>query len=363
MRCPRCQFENMPGQSTCFRCNSVLENAEVAVEIHPPRAPRWRKPFRRVRYWFRRRTSLEKIEDAAGDLIDGGLTAFGIFRRPVVALPWREVRRITGLVLGGLILSIVPGLAQLVQRRFKAIWPYCLAWLALIAGALFMYGPGIGTALIGIAIVAHAWIAADGALLLQLTKRLPFYLLCMVALSLGVFGLYLGVHAVLLDDFAVGQAGLEVEYHQLRLRDHVLCRRLSDDGPQLRRGDMVLIGDVGAIGRHGIWDIGRTGETVCQLVGLPGDTVALKGGAFSVNGVARDPAEFAVPLWLRTDTFSIVLGKEECFVTMEYNATVRGAGRAGAIRQACVIPRGRLLARGFMRWLPLWRRGVLKEIE
>ena len=49
MQCSNCQFQNMPGVQTCGRCGASLQLASLAIDVHPPRAGRAAKRWRR---WF-----------------------------------------------------------------------------------------------------------------------------------------------------------------------------------------------------------------------------------------------------------------------------------------------------------------------
>ena len=49
MQCSNCQFQNMPGVQTCGRCGASLQLASLAIDVHPPRASRAAKRWRR---WF-----------------------------------------------------------------------------------------------------------------------------------------------------------------------------------------------------------------------------------------------------------------------------------------------------------------------
>jgi len=351
----------MPGQKTCFRCGSVLEDSQTVVEVHPPRAPAWKKPFRRFTRRMRRVRALRRVESAANGVASATFDALGLRQTPGAESPWPDVRRVTGEVIGGLIASAIPGLAHILQGRFREIRYYCAAWLVLMAGGMWFYGPGIGTTLLALAIVVHAWIAADGALLLKLVKRLAFYLMSIAALSAGVFLLYGFLNNLLLGGMDSGLAGIKVPFHEIELRDRILCRRFSYDLSRLRRGDMVLVGDVRAFGGRRLFSAARrSGEAVGQVVGLPGDLVQIKDRAFAVNGDSLDVEQYPVPHWLLAASVNEGLNEGEYFVTMEY--TGGGAVRQ-LVRRVCVMRRDRLRARGFMLWLPVRRRHVLEDVE
>ena len=292
-----------------------------------------------------------------------GMEAFGIRRaaKGMRSHDWAETNKLCAVILGSLVLSIVPGLVQVLQHRFMRVWYYVAAWVVLLGLGLCFYGAGFGAAAIGIAVVLHAWIAADAAMLLKLLKRLHLYLMAVGGIAIGMMCVYWGINATLLGGFDGGYAGITVPYHNIEIRNYVLCQRLRGDMSRLRRGDMALVGDIAAIGRHRRYFSGsNSGEAVGQVVGLPGDTVRVGKGAFVVNDVSCDPVQFPVPQWIGGRQSHVTLGTDEYFVTMEYT----GAGDVdNALRVAHVIQSHRLLARGSMLWLPLRKRGFLKEVQ
>src|SRR3954463_389604 len=38
MECANCKFQNMPGSQRCARCSGLLNLADMAIDVHPPRA-------------------------------------------------------------------------------------------------------------------------------------------------------------------------------------------------------------------------------------------------------------------------------------------------------------------------------------
>ena len=111
MRCQRCEFENMPGLDTCLRCGSVLINADEPIDIHPPRMSRWKKP---IRNFFRQLRQFMPISAWSGEDLH-----FHFFP------PWlKKISRVNFL---GAFLSIIPGLAHLIQKRFHSIRWWVLA--------------------------------------------------------------------------------------------------------------------------------------------------------------------------------------------------------------------------------------------
>jgi hypothetical protein len=75
-------------------------------------------------------------------------------------VPWRATKKSVGW-LWIVAASIIPGLAHLLQRRFREIRWYFIGWLLALVLGLFLYGTSIGLGLVGLAIGLHAWIAVQ----------------------------------------------------------------------------------------------------------------------------------------------------------------------------------------------------------
>jgi len=281
---------------------------------------------------------------------------------------------VIGAAAAALALSVVPGLAHALRHEFRAIRLYVLSWFGSLALGVIYFGRGFGSASMAAAFVLHAWIAMDAVVgskpfkeRMSALRRLYWRL---AGLALGVLLLYAAyVEVRRAVGFTIGLADIAVPADRVELGDVILCRYLgANPEPALRRGDLVLVrasqlvyGD-GAHGAHS----GYLGETVGQLIALPGDQLRLTREGFVVNGRALDPLEFPVPESLRGDSGPMALGKDEYFVTMEWRVESREVGLAARVAVAlrgCVYHRPELLARGVMRWFPLRRRGFLKELE
>ena len=119
MQCQRCQFENMPGQQRCFKCNSILEGQKSIVDVHPPRMPSWQRPFRKISRVLRR-----------------GKKGPDTDRLPKIRLDWVNKHK---YLLGTLFRSLIPGLAQVKQKRFRQIRWYMAVWLLCLGLAGWMF--------------------------------------------------------------------------------------------------------------------------------------------------------------------------------------------------------------------------------
>ncbi len=379
MRCPRCEFENLPGQAACFRCGSLLEAKAGSVEVHPPRAPAWKKPFRRAASRMRRYGAVRAAERLAQGAADrtaasalGCLSVPGLSRSADV-LYWGELWRALPDAAIALALSIVPGLAQALRHQFGAIRLCVISWfVSLVMGVLF-FGQGLGAASMACAFVLHAWIAMDAVLVSQgfKEKMTAFQRISLRLCGIGILVLLLYVaynQIQRVAGFTVGVAGVAVPADRVAIGDVILCHFLpaGQEPLPLKRGDLVLVrvreliyGD-GAIGARG----GYLGETVGQLIALPGDRVALTPSGFVVNGRALDLVKFPVPASLNGQSAALGLGKDEYFVTMEWSVQIHGHVQTGGVAgYACVYGSQDVLARGVIRWSPFWKRGFLKEFE
>ena len=371
----------MPGHAACFRCGSLLEAKAGAIEVHPPRAPAWKKPFRRIARRMRHFGAARKAEGFAHRAAQRSATAaYGVTRLPGLphsgsAPQWGELRLALRDAAIALALSIVPGLYHAVRHQFGAIRLYVISWFVSLVMGVFFFGQGLGSASMASAFVLHAWIAMDAVLI---TKRFKEKMTAparmgwrLVGIAFGVlllYGAYLQIQRAV--GLTIGLAGIEVPAQRVELGDSILCRFLAASlkPPPLKRGDMVLV-----TARELVYGDGRSGapgesvgETVGELVALPGDHVALSRDGFAVNGRVLDINEFSVPRSLHGESAALTLGKDEYFVTMEWRMRGHGVAVAADLpvaMRACVCRRPDVLARGVMRWFPFRKRGFLKELE
>lgn len=345
MRCPQCEFENMPGLTSCFRCGSVLEAGTVKVEVHPPRASTWKGPLRRAGRWLRRRSFLDGAPEA--DLGE-------IRQRQRWA---RETKSVIGRIVEGL----VPGLSHWRQGRLREVRYYCLAWFLLLLGTLALYGTSYGNACLGGAVGLHAWLVVSGVPELDRVRGFAGRLLMIGSLTFLFWFCYTALGRAALRDIVRGYTTLEVPHQNVKNGDLLLGRRSLGGERAFVRGALVLTSlQTVAAGDGGHWGRGHQ-AMFGQLIGLPGETVTIRHGRFHVNESALDPARFPVPEWLRGRELSVPVPAGNCFVSSEFR--VGGRPTDSMVVRACLYYPAQIEARAFMRWLPLRRRGFLKEAE
>jgi hypothetical protein len=342
VRCPQCQFENIPGQERCLRCSAVLQAEVVAGPVNPPRMARWKGPIRGILRWLRLRRVLPEVP-----AIPPRVPAF--------------LKIMSADAFLGLILSIIPGLAHYIDGRFREVRWFVLGWfLALLAGAFF-YGGGLGFLLLGFAVGLHGWIAFHYAQSKE-QDEIPekFRTLALLLVACGL--LYWGIRAVAFRDFVFGYTNLTIPYQNVRAGDLLLARRSLSRAANLHRGSLVLAPVANVWGGHGP-TLRRGPLMVGQIIGLAGEEVRITSDVFVVDGQVLDGERFPVPQWLRKQKIGVIRVPDgSYFLSAEYNVNVHGNAALDArlLELACLVRSFEVEGRAIMRWFPVARRGFLR---
>ncbi len=305
----------------------------MAVEVHPPRMARWKRPFRDLRRQFR---GTPKASDEAPSR---------------VSQRWKDLST-DGAV--GVVLSVVPGLAHFLAGRFKEIWILWLVWLGSLAAAVFLYGSDWAMPFLGLTLAIHAWIAVSYKMwqeLQEVAEKAVVLVLILVALMV-VYRIPLWVTGL-----SVSPSTLTVPHYGVQEGDALMMRRVGGQTASLARGSLVRV--QAPIYRNGmLW---TRQETFGQVVGLPGETVFLRGDAFLVAGRALPAERFPVPSWMLGVQATIPLAGTEYLIAAEYIRQGHGGQvDSGVIREMSVVPRSDVEAVAFMRWWPWSRRGRIE---
>jgi type IV secretory pathway protease TraF len=343
MRCARCEFENIPGQTRCIRCGSILEAGSAVIEIYPPRMAAWRKPLRDAMRWLRGRRLMSKM--------------------PAVVRRGCDVVVPDSLV--GLVLNIVPGLPYLLKRRFREVRLLVLLWLVLLCASLFFYHSPVGGLLIGLTLGVHAWIAVRYGLIKEIegfTERVALVVIVIILLAL----LYWAVPRVAIRGFGGGYTSLTIPALNVSRGDYFLVRHVRGTEEPLPRGTLVLIEPPGIRNAQREQRFNRGQTMIGQIVGLPGETVRVERNAYVIGGQRLEPSQFPVPYWLQQSpplsAVGINVPAHSYFVSTDY--AVAGHGRAAvtnqAISNACLVRASDLRGRAFLHWWPLSRRGFIE---
>lgn len=339
MRCERCKFENIPGQKTCIKCGSALEIKPAAIDVHPLRMSKWKKPFRNLLRLMRK-----------GKVVP----------RENIKLhcpPW--IKGVFSDSILGLLLSVIPGLAHLLQNRFKEIRWYFLAWLILLLSGLFLYGSAAGFICLGLAIGIHVGIAVQYGIikdLANLREKIITVILVLIALTF----IYRFVPRMLFPNLTGGYSSLSIPYYKVEAGDYLLAWRGLAQDTLLPRGSLVLIHPV-TLTSHGGRVTRSEGEVIGQIVGLAGEQLEIQNGLFIVDGQQLDSDKYLVPQWLYKLNFSTKIPDDSYFVSARYNVAAHGVKlEASHIRQVCLVKASDIEAKAFMRWWPLSKRGFIR---
>jgi signal peptidase I len=339
MKCPRCQLENIPGQERCLRCHSILEAGGVVTEVHPPRMAAWRRPWRDGTRWLRGHRLWGRRQQ--GDKAPAGWT-----------------RACAGLSVG-LALNVLPGLGHLVRGRFREVRLLVLLWLLLAAAGAFAYGSNVGTALLSLAVAVHAWIAVRLDLIDRLGgfgERLMAVLGVMIVLAL----LYWGVPRIVFHDYMGIRTAMAIPGLRIQQGDYLLARRLARGTELFPRGTLVLIHPPTLVNMYRSVSENRRNLAMGQIVGLPGESVQIQNGIFTVGSEHLDPRRFPVPAWLRNRPLSIRVPAGSYFISAPYSATGPRAATVEMVEEVSLFPAREIRGRVFMRWWPLSRRGFIE---
>ncbi len=345
MRCARCEFENIPGETRCIRCGSVLELGPGAVAIYPPRMPTWRKPFRAalrcLRTWHLApaKSAPPRVQRVLGSVVSDGLV--------------------------GLVLSIIPGFAHLLSGRLREVRLLVPLWLVVLGAGLFLYGSPIGFLLIGLAIGIHAWIAIQYGLFKEIGDifaRLGAALLVVVLLAV----LYWATPRLVVPNLTSGYTALTIPALHVRSGDFFLIRRQDGADTHLPRGALVWVRTQGLhVGRE-YRAANPMRPMIGQIVGLPGETIRILGQTYWIGTQRLDPNQFPVPNWLLryTTRSGLPIPPDSYFVSCEY--TIAGHANVGVTNQmigsACVVKAAEIRGRAFIHWWPLRERKLLNHL-
>jgi hypothetical protein len=341
MRCPRCQFENMPGLDRCFQCGSALQAESGAIAVEPPRMAGWKRPFRNL---LRRARGWHVLPQ--------------VWRLPAVP-GW--LRTWTGEGFLGILLSVVPGLAHWFQGRFGPVRRWIAVWAVLLFLALFFYGGFWGMMYLGFALGVHAWIACSAGFFREHEDFGPRFI-AVIVVSIVLFNLYGAAGRMVFTDIVGGYSGVTVPFHRVQVRDFLLARRSLALPEYFKRGSLVAVDLQRMTGGRNPRQVRNLPVLqVAEIIALPGEKLELvKNEGFRVNGMDLDPDVYPVPGWLHGRSFSVTIPPGSYFVAAEYRG-IRFTDLAAV--EVSTIPIDRIEGKAILRWSPVLKRGWIRDPE
>jgi hypothetical protein len=333
MQCQRCQFENMPGQQRCFKCNSVLGEPETVMDVHPPRMPSWQRPLRSISRGLRQ-----------------GHIKPDRVKPPRFQLAWMGKPR---HLLLALVRSLIPGLAHAKQRRFRQIRWYMVAWLLALTLAGLMFSSPVGWTFLGLAAALHAWIALDAWDSDALDSALNRLSILMITFAL-TFAAYALLVRVIPWNFTFARTTMWIPSREVHSGDILLFRDIEDNTQVLARGTLVQF-QAEMIGRGGHV------EAIGQIVGLPNEVVTILQRVYYVNGQKLPVEDYPVPAWISAGTRQVGVLSSQYFISSEYRIQGRANRMNNAVKQLSLVSRYDVESRATMVWWPLNRRRSLRQ--
>lgn len=298
------------------------------MDMNPPRMPRRHKPLRAFRLEIRK---------------------MGILN---ITIPdW--LNSVSYQFIVAALLSLIPGLGHLLQKRFSQIWWAVLLWALLLTSGIFFLGSQIGVTLISASITTHAYIIvhsmlANNTFWRVLTKN--------AIIAVLLFYLYIMLIWRTLLGFAGGFGAADIPSMQLHINDYFLTRRVNTQTEIIQRGDFYSApaGVITNLGRRTYGSI-----AVFQIVGLPNETVEIIDGAFVINGTSLDkniypPQSCTIDKYINT-----TLGKDEYFVNIEYRRNRVASG--DLIARASTFRSSDLRGKAIAKWQPWQERLFFRD--
>jgi len=346
MQCASCHFENMPGVPNCGRCGAVLNLASMPVEVHPPRARRWIKPWRRYIYFFTRRRRMPGGYGVGwGDGVHEHLAHLARNK-----IPWRIVLRMA-----------VPGWPQLYLGRKLQGRIFFWGYLACMPLGLLYAGTNIGSLLMGLAMSLHAASVAD-IVISHSNERESRLLYSIACLSLVGFVLYLPAYR-LITRVAVPQQFM-MDSPPFQAGDVIIYNPSAYRHSEPQIGDLVChllpnnrVNALDRTGHHVIYDF--TGQVIVgRIVAGPGQEIVFEKGQLTVNGKPSPWSQLFAENY--QEELSATLPADGYFVLTNIPRTVNNPIPVNLRVRFSFAPRESIIGRVYFRTQPLSRFGAIR---
>ncbi|MCR4414335.1 MAG: S26 family signal peptidase [Thermoguttaceae bacterium] len=259
MRCPSCEFQNIPGTVVCGRCGARLDLPAAEIGVHPPRAGRTQKVLRR---WFPLYAWRHRVSFWLDSLHLGPM--------PTLAWPRRAA--------GGLVCMVVPGGAQFYLGRTRRGWAFLGAFVACLGWGVLFFGTTMGNVLLGLALSAHlsSMIDAIWSGSHQTQTRLEYLAVTACAVAVVVYW-----PVVALVGRYASFVRIQANTPPFVQGDVVVYNRSAYAGSPPEVGDVVLY----EIARLQIGNYLIQGARIDRILAGPGQTVAFQNAQPIIDGV------------------------------------------------------------------------------
>jgi hypothetical protein len=267
MKCPACQFNNMPGPQSCVRCGARLQ-APPGELFLPPRPTDRQRKLRRLARPIAGPADPDAVARARRRAQRMGAMGRWLrrFVNPDPTLPWWR----HSPVLAGLLSGILPGSGHLYLGRVGRGLPVlAVAVVVALVATRYLWVP-LGTWTLGLYCALGAWALLDCALRLPGQSAWQRYLLGLALVS--ALWLLLNPLAILGNRlWPFHELVLDAPLGPFSPGDHLTFERHAYDHALPEIGDVVLTRE----------------NQVNTVLGTPGDVVEWDGQTLWVNGALR----------------------------------------------------------------------------
>ena len=307
-QCSNCQFQNMPGVTHCGRCGASLTLRTAVINVHPPRANRWAKTWRK--------TFMARFMRA-------GRGSAGAAKRQWGFSPNMELAS-----LGLLSRLVGPGWAQIHSGQPVFGKGLLVGSAVFVSAAAVCFGSAACSFLLGMAFTCHGISVYDVARRSSAGFRDRVF---RMLLSCGLLGTFVYLPSYSFATRFVDAVVIQQNRFPLQVGDVLLVRRFSNGRSTPSVGDVVQyqIANDSVMGRTPAGAAARyliEGARIDRVLAGPGQVFAWVGGQLTVDGqrsrlrpLNSAGASQSVEVTLPPDSWFILLRTD--VVTAEFQPT------------------------------------------
>lgn len=341
-QCSNCQFQNMPGVIHCGRCGTSLMLRAAVIDVHPPRATRWAKLWRKT---FTSR--LVRSVRASSKAVE---RQWGV--TPNMELP----------PLGVLCRLLVPGWPQMFDGRPTLGRGLLLGYGVCLLVAVICFGSTLCSLLLGMAFACHGVSVYDVA---RRSSPSAGDRLFRVMLGCGLLaaGIYLPAYS--LATSFVNPIVIQADRSPLRAGDVLLVNVAAYVRSAPRVGEVVQyqMADASTLGRTPAGIAAMfvfRGPRLDRVLAGPGQVIVWDGERLTVDG----QRSFVLPLnpMGARQRLSVTVPPDSYFILPSTDmADERFQATEENWKRWSIVGKGRIEGRVIWRSWPLSRMGFVRE--
>ncbi|MEO0206885.1 MAG: signal peptidase I [candidate division WOR-3 bacterium] len=264
MKCPKCNWENLPEAKECLQCGSTLDLL-TEMKVYPPRAKKKSK-FKREKVVKRTTGGEQPIADSLSFLLR--------HTRKSVAFVSKMVPIYSEILLV-LIAGFIPGFVQILQKRYNngllflstalLLFMLFFVFITNIASNFFLY--------LLIALILYS--SYDAVIHYYRMKNYILTVIVRIGIILSSLSICFLLYSLLLIILNVYYLRVTIPTESLAPTfikgDEIMIDRRAYQNKLPQRGDIVAAKQMYI-------------TTIERIIGIPGDEISIKEGRIFVNG-------------------------------------------------------------------------------